>query len=59
MAKRIIAIDGCPVICARKTLEHAGFNVNTNIIVTELGITKSPELDIKDEDVKVIINHVE
>ncbi|HNX90962.1 MAG TPA: putative zinc-binding protein [Candidatus Omnitrophota bacterium] len=25
-AKKIIAIDGCPVQCAKKTLEHAGFS---------------------------------
>ncbi|MBU1044955.1 MAG: putative zinc-binding protein [Candidatus Omnitrophica bacterium] len=24
-AKNIISIDGCPVMCAKKTLEHAGF----------------------------------
>jgi uncharacterized metal-binding protein len=26
-AKKIISIDGCPVSCAKKTLEHAGFRV--------------------------------
>lgn len=25
-ASKIIAIDGCPVLCAKKTLEHAGFS---------------------------------
>ncbi len=25
-AQKIIAIDGCPVSCAKKTLEHAGFS---------------------------------
>ncbi len=58
-AKRIIAIDGCPVKCARKTLEHAGFDVNTHIVVTELGITKSHELDVNDEDIKVVVEHLE
>ena len=24
-ADKIISIDGCPVMCAKKTLEHAGF----------------------------------
>jgi uncharacterized metal-binding protein len=28
-AKRIIAINGCPVSCAKKTLEHAGFQVES------------------------------
>ena len=26
-ANKLIAIDGCPVSCSRKTLEHAGFKV--------------------------------
>jgi uncharacterized metal-binding protein len=24
-AKKVVTIDGCPVMCAKKTLEHAGF----------------------------------
>ena len=39
-AKKTVAIDGCPVSCARKTLEHAGFKVDIHVIVTELGIQK-------------------
>jgi uncharacterized metal-binding protein len=39
-AKKIVAIDGCPVECARKTLEHAGFKVDIHVVVTELGIQK-------------------
>jgi len=39
-AKKVVAIDGCPVACARKTLEHAGFKVDVHVVVTELGIQK-------------------
>ena len=39
-AKKIVAIDGCPVECAKKTLEHAGFKVDIHVVVTELGIQK-------------------
>jgi uncharacterized metal-binding protein len=39
-----IAIDGCPVACARKTLEQAGVPVEKAIVITELGITKNHEL---------------
>ncbi len=39
-AKKIVAIDGCPVACARKTLEHAGFKVDVHVVATELGIQK-------------------
>jgi uncharacterized metal-binding protein len=48
---RIIAIDGCPVNCASKTLELAGFKVDRQIIISELGIKKSKERDLKDQEV--------
>lgn len=57
-AKKIIAIDGCPVHCAKKLLEHAGFVVNTHIVVTELGITKSHVLAVKAQDVRVVLKSI-
>ncbi len=48
---RIISIDGCPVNCASKTLELAGFRVDRQIVVSELGIKKSKERDLKDNEV--------
>lgn len=48
---RIIAINGCPVNCASKTLELAGFEVDKHIIISELGIKKSKEKDLKDQEV--------
>ena len=36
-----IAIDGCAVACARKTLEHAGLRVDRAVVATELGIKKN------------------
>jgi uncharacterized metal-binding protein len=39
-----IAIDGCAVACARKTLEHAGLVVDRAVVVTELGIAKNHAL---------------
>ncbi|MGB9920603.1 MAG: putative zinc-binding protein [Moorellales bacterium] len=44
-AKRLVALDGCAVACARHTLEHAGFVVTDQVIVTELGIEKRYDLD--------------
>jgi len=26
--KMIVALDGCPVACSKKTLEHAGFRID-------------------------------
>ncbi|MDK2891822.1 putative zinc-binding protein [Methanohalophilus sp.] len=43
---RIIVIDGCPMHCALKTLENAGLSVDKHIVITELGMKKSKDLDI-------------
>jgi uncharacterized metal-binding protein len=47
----IIAIDGCPVNCSRKTLELAGFKVDKNIIISEFGIKKTKDKDLKENEV--------
>ncbi|MGV8175247.1 MAG: putative zinc-binding protein [Methanothrix sp.] len=41
----MIAIDGCPVQCAAKTLQHEEIEPAIQIVVTELGIEKSPDLN--------------
>lgn len=38
-AKRVIVIDGCSILCARKTVEHAGLK-GTFISLEELGFKK-------------------
>lgn len=52
---RIIAIDGCPVNCAIKTLELAGFKVDSHIIISELGIKKTKDKDLKENEVSEIL----
>jgi len=49
--KVIVAIDGCPVACAKKTLEHAGFNIDEYVQVTGIGIEKNHDLDPVSPDV--------
>ena len=39
-AGKILAIDGCPKDCARKTLEHAGFTNVTHLRLTDMGLQK-------------------
>jgi len=49
-ANKIIAIDGCPVSCSKKTLEHAGFRVlafNLKDIGFEKGKAKVNEENIE------------
>ena len=40
VAGKILVIDGCPVYCAKKTLEHANFNDFLHVRVTDLGCVK-------------------
>jgi uncharacterized metal-binding protein len=56
--KMLVAIDGCPVACAKKTLEHAGFNIDEYVQVTELGIEKNHDLDPKSPDVDKVTKYL-
>lgn len=40
-ATKILAIDGCPQNCARKTLEQGGFTGFEHLLLTDLGFVKS------------------
>ncbi len=52
-AERIITVDGCPMNCALKIVERAGFTPDRVInLVKDCGLKKGPPLDYKDEDVQ-------
>lgn len=55
---RIITIDGCPVNCATKTMELAGFKVDRQIIISELGVKKIKDRNPKDEEVAAVLEKV-
>lgn len=57
-ASRVIAIDGCPVACAKTALEHAGVRIDQAVIVTELGIDKNHQFNWNIEDVEKVIAEV-
>ena len=56
--KMLVAIDGCPVACAKKTLEHAGFSIDEYVQVTDLGIEKNHDLVRPLPDVKKVAAHL-
>jgi len=61
-AKKIISIDGCPVSCAKKILEHAGFTVqayNLKDLGFEKGKTKVDEDSIKSAVSKITGGKIE
>ena len=55
----IITIDGCALVCAKKTLERAGFTVDKHIILSELGMKKNKELDLNENEINEIMAKVE
>jgi uncharacterized metal-binding protein len=57
-AKRIVALDGCQVACARKTIEHAGLKVTDWICITDEGISKSHNLLLEQADIEFITRRV-
>jgi len=56
-ADEIIAIDGCPVACAKKTLEHAGFTPKS-FILTKLGFKKG-KTEVSDKTVQAAISKLD
>ena len=53
-----IAIDGCDVGCARKTLEAAGINPTVHVVVTALGIEKAKTYEYPEENVCRVVDAV-
>ena len=56
--RRLVAIDGCPVQCAKKILDHAGLEVALPVVVTDLGIEKSPSLEVDAVDCAKVVEKI-
>ncbi len=50
--KMIVALDGCPVACAQKTLQHAGFDIHEYYQVTEMGLEKAHHFNFAPAEVR-------
>jgi uncharacterized metal-binding protein len=48
----MVAIDGCQVACARKILEHAEVPLKAYVVISELGIEKNADTNLKREEVE-------
>ena len=57
-AKRLVAIDGCQVACAKKTIQHAGLTVTNWICVTDEGISKSHNLLLEEGEIEYITKKI-
>ena len=56
-AARILAMDGCSLDCAKKTLEQAGFTEFQHIRVTDLGMEKG-QAPATDANVEIVAEAV-
>ena len=54
-AAAILAIDGCPLDCARKTLEEAGFEQFEHLRLADLGMEKGSS-PVTDERVDKVVS---
>lgn len=57
-ARKIIAIDGCPVACARKTLNHIGLDGFDHVVITDMGIKKNYRLEIDREELERVMESI-
>lgn len=53
-----IVIDGCPVACANKIMNDKGLTVDHYVMITDLGITKTPGPAYSESDVQTVVNAV-
>jgi uncharacterized metal-binding protein len=56
---RIIVVDGCPLNCARKIVEQAGFHPDAAItLVDDCGIKKGPPTQYTADDMELATNAI-
>lgn len=51
-AEDMLVLDGCPVACAAKILEHVEAPVMNHFVITEMGVEKAFDEDLRREDIK-------
>jgi len=57
-AGHTVVIDGCPMRCATRILEHAGVEPSCHVVVTELGIEKTRNFELVDEGIQQVVDAV-
>ncbi|MFC1834718.1 putative zinc-binding protein [Thermodesulfobacteriota bacterium] len=50
----MVAIDGCPVGCAKKILEHAEVPLGAYLTISDLGIEKNMDTNLSQEEVEKV-----
>jgi uncharacterized metal-binding protein len=50
----MVAIDGCEIGCAKAILDHAEIPIKNYLVLTELGIEKNKDFNLKAEDIRKV-----
>ena len=50
----MVAIDGCEVGCAKAILDHAEIPTKNYMVLTDLGIEKNKDFNLKAEDIQKV-----
>jgi len=50
----MVAIDGCSTGCAKAILEHAEVPIKSYIVLTELGIEKNKDFNLKKDEIQQV-----
>jgi uncharacterized metal-binding protein len=50
-----IVIDGCPVACAKEIMDDKGIRIDRYVMITELGISKTPGPIFNENDIQTVI----
>lgn len=56
--RQLVAIDGCPVQCTKKILDHAGLPVALSVVITDLDIEKTPKLEVDAADCGRVVDKI-
>ncbi len=51
---KMVVIDGCSQACAKKTLEHADIPMGSYLVLTDLGIEKNKDFNLKREEIEKV-----
>ena len=54
----IVVIDGCPTGCARKIMDANLIPIDRYVIITELGIGKTHNFDVEENDIDIVMEEV-
>ncbi|MEN6442192.1 MAG: putative zinc-binding protein [Methanoregula sp.] len=58
VADERVVIDGCPLACAKKIMDAQGLATNCYVMITELGISKTPGPHYSESDLQTVVDAV-